>query len=144
MDRGSYFNKANEEYNKGEYEKAIELYEKITLENDYIGDVALYNLGVSNIKLYLETNKEDYAKQAIETLLCAFERNPFNTRAIFNLGYMYDVAPDKIQDEKKSYNYFKLCRAINETKGIDDPDVDKAIMILENKIGIIQRCVNEN
>ncbi|MFR2887945.1 MAG: hypothetical protein ACLTDM_07115 [Clostridium butyricum] len=144
MDRNDYFSKANEEYNKGEYEKAIELYKKITLEDDYIGDVALYNIGVSNIRLYLKTNEENYAKQAIDTLLCAFERNPFNTRAIFNLGYMYEAAPDKMRDEKKAYNYFKLCRAINETKGIDDPDVDKAIMLLENRLNIIQRCENEN
>lgn len=144
MDRNDYFSKANEEYNKGEYEKAIELYKKITLEDDYIGDVALYNIGVSNISLYSKTYEVNYAKQAIETLLCAFERNPFNTKAIFNLGYIYHVAPDELRDEKKAYNYFKLCGAINGTKGIDDTDVDKAIMLLENRLNIIQRCENEN
>jgi tetratricopeptide (TPR) repeat protein len=89
------FNKANEYYNSGEYEQAIELYKSI-IDNGYNDSKIYYNIG----NAYYKT------EQIPESILYyekALKANPDNEDAQFNLRLANLKTIDKIEELPKVF-----------------------------------------
>jgi superkiller protein 3 len=103
-----YFQQGYAYNNKGDYDKAIEYYNKaIELNPDYA--VAYYNLG----NVY--NNKGDYGKaieyynKAIEYYNKAIELNPDSVDAYNNLGIAYNIK----SDDDKAIEYYNKAIELN-------------------------------
>lgn len=111
----SYFEKANDLYNKKQYEKAIDTYKK-AVEFSENTPASLYNIAVCFIKL------GDYGK-AIPLLMSAIEEKE-DSRYFFNLGYCHAM----LKNSKKALIYFNTAWALNN----DDKDCERAISLIIN------------
>lgn len=83
----SDFNRALDFMKKQDYEKALQILEAITKENDSLPGVNV-NLAISYMKLAGEDGKEQYEK-AEAALLRAIDINSKNETAQFQLGLLY-------------------------------------------------------
>lgn len=112
----NYFDEANTLYNKKQYKKAIDIYQKaIQIEENKIA--SLYNTAVCFIKL-------GNFKKAIPLLNSAI-REKQDSRYFFNLGYCYAM----LKDSKKALIYFNTAWALDH----NDSDCERAIdLIIEN------------
>ncbi|WP_275451875.1 tetratricopeptide repeat protein [Clostridium botulinum] len=114
-DTMSYFENANNLYNKKEYKKAIDIYKK-AIEYKENTTASLYNTAVCFIKL------GDY-KRAIPLLRSAILEKR-DSRYYFNLGYCYSM----LKDNKRALVNFNTAWALNN----DDNDCEKAINLIIN------------
>lgn len=110
-----YFEKANDLYNKREYEKAIAIYKK-AVEFSENTPASLYNIAVCFIKL------NSYEK-AIPLLKSAIKEKE-DSRYFFNLGYCYAM----LKNPKKALVYFNTAWALNH----EDYECEKAINLIVN------------
>ncbi|MCY6370635.1 tetratricopeptide repeat protein [Clostridium ganghwense] len=109
----SFFDQANNLYNKKEYEKAINAYKK-AIELKENKTASLYNTAVCFIKLNNYTRAISLLKAAI--------REKEDSRYFFNLGYCYAM----LKDAKKALIYFNTAWALNN----EDSDCEKAIDLI--------------
>lgn len=118
MSNPSYFDKANENYIKGSYPKALSLYKKSIEAEEYEGE-SYYNSGVCLIKL-------ERFNEAIKAFEMALRLNNKEYKCFFNLGYCYGL----FNEYKKAYLNFNVAWALNK----DDENCEKAIKLMEEKL----------
>ncbi|WP_061995703.1 CDC27 family protein [Clostridium sp. ATCC 25772] len=108
-----YFEKANDLYNKKQYEHAINFYKK-SIETKENEAASLYNTAVCFIKL------KEFDKAIINL------HNALNIKKessyFFNLGYCYAM----INEKNKALNYFNIAWSLNPK----DTECEKAINLI--------------
>lgn len=112
----SYFDEANNWYNRKQYKKAIDTYKK-AIEIKDNKTASLYNTAVCFIKL------REYEKALPLLKLAITEKQ--DSRYYFNLGYCYAM----LKDAKKALIYFNTAWALDN----NDIDCEKAINIIMEK-----------
>lgn len=108
-----YFEKANELYNKKQYENAINLYKKAITEKENEA-ASHYNTAVCFIKL------KNFEKAIINLhSALSFKKE---SSYFFNLGYCYAM----INEKNKALNHFNIAWSLNP----NDKDCEKAISLI--------------
>ena len=107
----SLYYRANEKFQDGEFENAIELYHQIILSG-YESSTLYYNLG----NAYFRSNKLGKARLYYEK---ALKLNPDNEDAKTNLNFMEGLLTDKFNDIPEIF-FKKWINALKHLKNSDD------------------------
>lgn len=108
-----YFDEANILYNKKQYKKAIDIYQK-AIQVKENKTASLYNTAVCFIKLGNYENAIPLLHSAI--------REKQDSKYFFNLGYCYAM----IKNSKKALIYFNTAWALDH----NDSDCERAINLI--------------